>query len=127
MKNTIVLLSGGLDSATCLAIAKANGFAPIYTMAFDYGQRHRHELHAASALAKQASMIEHRVVPIDLRQFGGSALTADIAVPKDQIKDVTTARRADSPAVRPKDSPIGLPQDSPTSRLADPLPITYVP
>ena len=80
----IVLLSGGLDSTTCLAIAKSEGFSPLYTMAFDYGQRHRHELIAAERLSKQYGAAEHRVMKIDLRQFGGSSLTADIEVPKDR-------------------------------------------
>jgi 7-cyano-7-deazaguanine synthase len=83
LKPVIVLLSGGLDSATCLAIAKVAGYAPIHTLAFDYGQRHRHELTAAAVLAASAGA-RHRVVTIDLRQFGGSALTDDIAVPKDR-------------------------------------------
>jgi 7-cyano-7-deazaguanine synthase len=82
-KSAIVLLSGGLDSATCLAIARVAGYAPIYTLAFDYGQRHRNELTAAEALSRQFGS-RHRVVSIDLRQFGGSALTDDIAVPKDR-------------------------------------------
>ncbi len=81
----IVLLSGGLDSATCLAIARHEGFHPIFTMAFDYGQRHRNELVAAEKLSKRFDAKEHRVIRIDLRQFGGSALTADIDVPKDAI------------------------------------------
>jgi 7-cyano-7-deazaguanine synthase len=80
----IVLSSGGLDSTTCLAIARAEGFALIYSMSFDYGQRHRYELVAAERVAKHFGVAEHRVVRIDLRQFGGSALTADIAVPKDR-------------------------------------------
>jgi len=84
-KNAIVLLSGGLDSATCLAIARADGFSPLYTLAFDYGQRHRHELNAARAISNAMGVREHRVVNIDLRAFGGSALTsADIDVPKDR-------------------------------------------
>ena len=82
--SAIVLLSGGLDSTTCLAIARVDGFSPIYTMAFDYGQRHRNELTAAAKLSKQMGAIEHRVMKIDLRQFGGSSLTADIDVPKDR-------------------------------------------
>src|SRR6185437_3771590 len=86
----IVLLSGGLDSTTCLAIARTE-FAPIYTMAFDYGQRHRHELAAAEAIAKNAGVAEHRVIRIDLRQFGKSALTDDIAVPKDRDEAKMTA------------------------------------
>ena len=84
MSAAIVLLSGGLDSATCLAIARHEGFAPIYTLAFDYGQRHRHELQAAAIISKHLGAAEHRVIRIDLRQFGKSALTADIAVPKDR-------------------------------------------
>jgi 7-cyano-7-deazaguanine synthase len=87
----IVLLSGGLDSATCLAIARATSFLPLYTMSFDYGQRHRHELAAAEKLAKQFGVVEHRVIKIDLRQFGRSALTADIAVPKDRDESQMTA------------------------------------
>lgn len=79
----IVLLSGGLDSATCLAIARVAGYAPIHTLAFDYGQRHRSELAAAHRLSEHYQA-RHRVVTIDLRQFGGSALTDDLAVPKDR-------------------------------------------
>ncbi|HEV7301785.1 MAG TPA: 7-cyano-7-deazaguanine synthase QueC [Tepidisphaeraceae bacterium] len=80
----IVLTSGGLDSTTCLAIARAEGFDELYSLAFDYGQRHRHELHAAQRVATDWRVIEHRVMQIDLRQFGNSALTADLAVPKDR-------------------------------------------
>src|SRR3954453_12557141 len=87
----IVLLSGGLDSTTCLAIAKHDGFAPLYTMAFAYGQRHRHELTAAETISKQFGAAEHRVIKIDLRQFGGSALTSDIAVPKDRDESQMSA------------------------------------
>ncbi len=80
----IVLTSGGLDSTTCLAIARDRGFAPIYSLAFDYGQRHRQELVAARAVAERFAAAEHRVITIDLRQFGKSALTAAIDVPKDR-------------------------------------------
>ena len=80
----IILASGGLDSTTCLAIAKHDGFWPLYSMSFDYGQRHRHELVAAEQISKHFGVREHRVVKIDLRQFGHSALTDDIAVPKDR-------------------------------------------
>jgi len=82
--SAIVLCSGGLDSTTCLAIARANGLAPLYSMSFDYDQRHRHELDAAARIAKHFGVAEHRVIGIDLRQFGKSALTDDIAVPKDR-------------------------------------------
>jgi len=78
----IVLSSGGLDSTTCLAIARAQGFTPICSLSFDYGQRHRYELTAASRVAAAMNVLEHRVVTIDLRQFGRSALTDDLPVPK---------------------------------------------
>jgi len=87
----IVLSSGGLDSTTCLAIARAEGFAPIYSMSFDYGQRHRHELTAAASIANLFQVAEHRVIRIDLRQFGRSALTDDIAVPKDRSESAMSA------------------------------------
>jgi len=80
----IVLLSGGLDSTTCLAIARHQGFAPIHTLAFDYGQRHCHELGAAEIISRKMAATEHRVITIDLRQFGQSALTSDIPVPKNR-------------------------------------------
>jgi 7-cyano-7-deazaguanine synthase len=77
----ICLLSGGLDSSTCLGVARRDGF-DTYALSFDYGQRHRVELAAASNVAKHLGAIEHRTVRIDLRAFGGSALTSEIAVPK---------------------------------------------
>lgn len=76
----VVLLSGGLDSATTLAIAKTEGFEP-YALSFRYGQRHAVELDAARQVAEQIGVGAHRIVDIDLRAFGGSALTADIPVP----------------------------------------------
>lgn len=82
--SAIVLLSGGLDSTTCLAIAKAKGFAPLYSLSFDYGQRHRYELAAVGRIASHFGVKEHRVIKIDLRQFGKSALTDAIEVPKDR-------------------------------------------
>ncbi len=83
-RSAIVLISGGLDSTTCLAMARAEGFAPLYSLSFDYRQRHRHELVAAERIATAFGAAEHRVIAIDLRQFGRSALTDDIAVPKDR-------------------------------------------
>ena len=83
MKKAVLLLSGGLDSATTLAIAKADGF-DVYALSFRYGQRHAAELNAAKAVAAQLGVKEHKIADIDLRLFGGSALTADIAVPKDR-------------------------------------------
>ena len=97
-RKAIVLLSGGLDSATCLAIARDPGFRTV-AVSFRYGQRHQVELAAAEAVAKALGAERHRVVDIDLRAFGGSALTADIAVPKNR----------------------------PDSEMATGIPITYVP
>jgi 7-cyano-7-deazaguanine synthase len=94
----IVLLSGGVDSTTCLAIARDEGFAP-HALSFRYGQRHSLELDAARRVAGVLGVVEHVVVDIDLRQFGGSALTADIEVPKNRDE----------------------------AALADEIPITYVP
>jgi len=80
----VCLLSGGLDSSTCLGVAKREGFE-CYALSFDYGQRHKIELQAAASVALHFGVREHKVVQIDLRAFGGSALTADIAVPKDSL------------------------------------------
>jgi 7-cyano-7-deazaguanine synthase len=83
-RRAVVLLSGGLDSAVVLAAAQREGF-DVYTLSFDYGQRHRHELAAASRVAERAGAREHRVLRLDLRAVGGSALTDDaIDVPKDK-------------------------------------------
>ena len=81
-KKAVVLLSGGLDSATILAQAKAAGFA-CYSMSFDYGQRHRAELQAAERVARQMEVVEHKVIGLNLNGIGGSALTdSSIAVPE---------------------------------------------
>ena len=80
-KPAVCLLSGGLDSATCLALARRDGYA-CYALSFDYGQRHRFELAAAARLAAHFSAARHMVAKIGLDAFGGSALTASIAVPK---------------------------------------------
>ena len=94
----VVLLSGGLDSATVAAIAQRDGF-DLHAITFDYGQRHRYELEAAARVAASLGIENHRVVNIDLRAFGGSALTSEIDVPKDRTDD----------------------------ELADGIPVTYVP
>lgn len=84
MKRAVVLLSGGLDSATALAISRADGF-DCYALSFRYGQRHAVELDAATSVAKALGAVEHRVVTVDLGGVGGSALTDEkIAVPKDR-------------------------------------------
>jgi len=79
----VVLLSGGLDSTTVLAIAKSEGFS-VHALTFRYGQRHSVEVEAAKAIARRAGVARHHIVDIDLTMFGGSALTADIPVPKDR-------------------------------------------
>lgn len=86
MKPAVVLLSGGLDSATCLAMAQNAGFA-CHCLSVDYGQRHAAELTAAARVASALGAVEHRVVHLDIGQFGGSALTdASIAVPTDGLQ-----------------------------------------
>ncbi len=94
----VCLLSGGLDSSTCLALARRDGFA-CYALSFDYGQRHRRELEAARSLAESLGAVDHLIVPVNLRLFGGSALTDDIPVPKSR----------------------------PPEQIAEGIPITYVP
>jgi 7-cyano-7-deazaguanine synthase len=84
-KCAVVLLSGGLDSATALAVAKRDGYEP-YALSFDYGQRHLFELEAARRVAGAAGVRQHIVLPLNLRLFGGSALTADLPVPKDRAE-----------------------------------------
>jgi 7-cyano-7-deazaguanine synthase len=86
MQKAVVLLSGGLDSTTTLAIARDEGFEP-YALTFRYGQRHVVEIEAARRIASALGAAEHVVVDIDLRLFGGSALTADIDVPKHRTTD----------------------------------------
>ncbi len=83
MTRAIVLLSGGIDSATTLALARQQGYA-VHALSFEYGQRHEIEIAAAKRIAQHLRAIEHRVVRIDLRSFGGSALTDAIAVPKNR-------------------------------------------
>src|SRR5678816_4550340 len=82
----VCLLSGGLDSSTCLGLARRDGF-DCYALSFDYGQRHRVELESAARVARHFDVREHRVIRIDLRAFGASALTADIDVPKNSLAE----------------------------------------
>lgn len=98
VKRAVVLLSGGLDSATTLALAREQGFM-VYALSVDYGQRHRQELDCARRVALELGAIQHTVVGLDLRAIGGSALTAALDVPKDR----------------------------PVEQLAHGIPITYVP
>lgn len=83
MKSAVILLSGGLDSTTALAIARDEGY-DCYAMSFRYGQRHSIELSRSQEVAQTLGVVQHVIVDIDLRQFGGSALTSDIDVPKDR-------------------------------------------
>jgi len=85
-KKAVVLYSGGLDSTTCMAIARHDDFE-AYALSFQYGQRHSIELEKAKEYAPLIGAVDHRVVQIDLRQFGGSALTDDLDVPKDQLAE----------------------------------------
>ncbi len=86
MKKAVVLCSGGLDSSTVMAIAKAEGY-DLYALSFEYGQRHRIEMESAARIARHFGAREHRVVRLDLAQFGGSALTGPLGVPKDRSPD----------------------------------------
>src|SRR3954470_12632236 len=83
MTQAVVLVSGGLDSATALAVARSQGFQ-THALSVDYGQRHRAELDCARRVAKALGAVRHTVVAVDLRAVGGSALTADVAVPRDR-------------------------------------------
>jgi len=98
MTRAVVLVSGGLDSATTLAVAKRDGAEP-FAMTFRYGQRHAVEVDAARRVARATGVVDHAFVDVDLRAFGGSALTSDIAVPRDR----------------------------PASEIARGIPVTYVP
>lgn len=80
-KKAVILSSGGVDSTTVMAIARHDGFE-LYSLSFDYGQRHRHELNAARKIAEVFQVVRHLVVQVDMKAIGGSALTADLDVPK---------------------------------------------
>ena len=87
MKKAVILLSGGLDSSTTLAIAQNDGFTP-YGLTFSYGQRHQFEIGASQKIAEACNLTDHIITEIDLRAFGGSALTDDIDVPKDRSESI---------------------------------------
>lgn len=90
-KKAVVLLSGGLDSATALAVARQDGFR-CHALTINYGQRHATELEASRRVARSLGVAQHRTIDIDLRSFGGSALTDDIAVPRDRSPEQMTGR-----------------------------------
>ncbi len=106
MKKAIVLLSGGLDSTTVLGLAKNSGFE-LYALSFAYGQRHEIELESAKKTAKKFDVKEHKIAKIDLRIFGGSALTAEIPVPKDSCQPTPPPTNNQQPTTK--------------------IPVTYVP
>lgn len=87
MSKAVVLLSGGIDSSTTLAIAKAEGYE-CYALSFDYGQRHRVELLSAKRVAEAIGVKEHLVISFDLRKIGGSALTSDMEMPEGEQRDI---------------------------------------
>ncbi|MFN0133928.1 MAG: 7-cyano-7-deazaguanine synthase QueC [Phycisphaerales bacterium] len=116
----VILLSGGLDSATTLAIARRDGFRP-HALTIDYGQRHRIELAAATAVAQSFGVIDHRLIKLDLRALGGSALTADIPVPKDRPLHHVD-RHAESREGEGADASADTHPDTQAA-----IPITYVP
>ena len=93
----VLLLSGGLDSTTVLAVAKNEGFA-VHALTFRYGQRHATEIEAAKRIARDAGVIQHRVIDIDLTVFGGSALTAATPVPKDRDLSALSSEAKEIPA-----------------------------
>src|SRR6188768_3855106 len=84
--NAVVLLSGGLDSMVSAGLARERGFA-LNALTIDYNQRHRREIESARDIARALGAVRHIVLPLDLRQFGGSALTGDLAVPKGGLGD----------------------------------------
>ncbi|MEA2707096.1 MAG: 7-cyano-7-deazaguanine synthase [Gemmatimonadaceae bacterium] len=92
----VLLLSGGLDSTTVLAVAQHEGFA-VHALSFRYGQRHAAEIESAKAIARKAGVVQHRIIDIDLSVFGGSALTAPTPVPKDRDLSALSAQRKEIP------------------------------
>ena len=128
----VVLLSGGVDSTTTLAIVRHEGFQ-CHALSFDYGQRHRCELEAACRIAKSMKVADHRIVKIDLGAFGGSALTDDISVPKDRpllvplpLRGEGRVRGGGSRANRDQVKP-SPPAPLPKGEGGEAIPITYVP
>jgi len=120
MKRAVVLCSGGVDSATAMAIVRAEGYE-VYALSFDYGQRHSVELEAARRVAESLGAARHLILKIDLRAFGGSALTEDqIAVPKREALEPQAPPQAPPHPGSPV-SPVGPPAPGHS------IPITYVP
>lgn len=120
-KKAVVLLSGGIDSSTTAAIAKAEGYE-LYALSFDYGQRHRLELESAKKVAESLGAKKHLIIKFDLREIGGSALTADIEVPKKSPDNTGTV-----PILQLRPAPSVNPGQSPLQHSNTPIPVTYVP
>ncbi len=116
-RKAVILLSGGIDSSTSAAIARAEGYE-VYALSFDYAQRHRVELESAKAVAKSLGVKRHLIMKFDMREIGGSALTSDLEVPKDSNKLQVTSNEL-------KDNTSG--DLSLVTRHPSPIPITYVP
>lgn len=128
-EKAIVLLSGGMDSAVCLAIARAEGYDAI-SLSFRYGQRHADEVAAAQRVATVLGASQHRIVSIDLRAFGGSALTSDIDVPKDRAISATNTPLNQPPIVASSNAGGAASAVEPAthdSPARQEIPITYVP
>lgn len=126
-RDAVVLVSGGLDSATVLALAVADGFR-CHALSFSYGQRHSVELDSASAVADSLGAVEHEVMELDLARFGGSALTDDIEVPKVTDDEAEVPKVTDGEPAVPKVSggePAGA--AGPQQGGSGPIPVTYVP
>ncbi len=109
----LVLLSGGIDSATTLAIAKSGGYE-IYALSFDYSQRHARELKSAQMVASAFGVEQHLVIQFDLREIGGSALTSDMAVPKKRLKDTLSGSGPSSFILPSLTFLPGIPSSSPS-------------
>src|SRR6266496_1945882 len=124
IKKAVVLLSGGIDSSTALAIARSENYE-LYALSFDYGQRHRRELESAKMVSEHLGVKKHLVIKSDLREIGGSALTSDIKVPK-QMRNAECGVRSDriEKYINQKSG------DIPHSEFRIPnsiIPVTYVP
>lgn len=131
-KKAVVLLSGGMDSATVLAIAKAEGY-DLFAMSFDYGQRHLIELESAKRIATALEIKKHIIVSFDLREIGGSALTSEMEVPKDSNqKSVVSSQnkeeqRIQKSGIGDQGSGVGILSTEPVPGPRPLIPVTYVP
>lgn len=117
-KKAVVLLSGGIDSSTALAVARSEGYA-LYALSFDYCQRHRRELESAKMVAKSFAVEQHLVITVDLREIGGSALTSALEVPKERVEDESGGTN-EKRNTEERTSPF-------VPRSASSIPVTYVP